>query len=998
MAVIQNLYKIFKLPASMIASAPGLSIDCYTLAMGLRDGNVVAIGDNQVFQQLRYLKGDERGHREIYAACQKLHAKAEAAKREGDYSKSRVYRQLLNDHLFVREVVNVEVDGKKSDFRKFCVKGFSLNGAKYVYLCSGSGQIRRNTATFIREDLKEPVAKALNCGLDEKTEEFVLAKYTAYFALSFSSVMWVRTPRVCVIKDFFRTVKDQPVDFIVRDSADPKAEARLERRIMDIELNCADGQGLIDPGFAKLWAGDMDLPYVPCTFVARSCFIKGNLATFDFRAYAHEHGIETIKDKWGKEYPIDEIDVLISESQFKTHKYYSSWQEYLSYAEAGRVRWGVARYSKEKDAEMTQANYQYIQTLDLSQEDLKGLVRPTVEWIHKVCSGDPMATVLYMLGAADEGSLPQRAYRKLYSSAQTVAMKAVVKNNAFLADPHVQAKVRKNIKEAIQRAKLGRIWIRGNYQFLVSDPVAQCQAALGLDPVGVVPANHVWCDFWRKRLEKEGQSLGFAPKGEVGPGPWVDVCRSPMIDVHEHNPSTVMIGNDEADRWLSHLYSGCVLSTYDTSTARGEDCDFDGDIVLCTNDPYFLKGANKDHPIITYEKGLAKPAKMTVKNITETVIKGFGTGVGGFSNAATCMYAMAAIFKPDDPRRAELYRRIKLEREIVGQEIDRIKGADKPYLPTKWKQYEQIPDPASGATQDDIRAAYRRNSMVIAKKPYFFRYLYPELDALHKRFEASYDSISLAMFGVRFKSLLKVPRPERTKDQDDLVRRYEKYNPLITSPCAMNLLCRAVESEDFDLRFGRAKDGSREDRSGTLLPLYPEIDLPKEKLEAAEKAYREYKAKRQSAAIGAAAKELGVDESLLPESKAEAMDALLADVRAIIQGADILPPELLRACGIMSKSKKHFDWGFAWDTLDTAILPLIPQGETKAPAPSSDGETEYLGVRYKVIDATDYGEVRIERLLRAAFGDYDGWGADYGAGMDDKEKVDGEQREEDDES
>ena len=241
MAVIQNLYKIFKLPASMIASAPELSIDCYTLAMGLRDGNVVAIGDNQVFQQLRYLKGDERGHREIYAACQKLHAKAEAAKREGDYSKSRVYRQLLNDHLFVREVVNVEVDGKKSDFRKFCVKGFSLNGAKYVYLCSGSGQIRRNTATFIREDLKEPVAKALNCGLDEKTEEFVLAKYTAYFALSFSSVMWVRTPRVCVVKDFFRTVKDQPVDFIVRDSADPKAEARLERRTMDIELNCADG-------------------------------------------------------------------------------------------------------------------------------------------------------------------------------------------------------------------------------------------------------------------------------------------------------------------------------------------------------------------------------------------------------------------------------------------------------------------------------------------------------------------------------------------------------------------------------------------------------------------------------------------------------------------------------------------------------------------------------------------------------------------------------------
>lgn len=574
MAVIQNLYRIFKLPASMIASSPNLSVDVYTMAMGIRDGNVVSIGDNQVFRQLRLMRGDTRNHHEIFDTVSTLHSKMEDARKEGDFAKARIYRQLINNELFVKEVVNVEVDGKKSDFKQFCVKGFNLNGSHYVYLCSGSGQIRRNTATFVREDLKAPLAKALNCGLDEKTEEFVLAKYTAYFALSFSSVLWVRTPRVCVIKDFFRTLKNQKVDFIVRDSADPKDEARLEHRTMDIQLNCADGQGLIDPEFAKLWASDMDLSYVPCSFVARSCFIKGNLATFDFRAYAHEHGISTIKDKWGVEYPIDEIDVLVSESQFKIHKYYSSWQEYLNYAKAGNIVWGVARYNKKEDAEMTQANYQYIQTLTLPRDDLKELVRPTVEWIHEVCSGDPTAMMLYMLGEGDAGGDPDQSYRKLYSSAQTVAMKAAVKNDRFLKDPYVLGKVRKNIKEAIQRAKLGRIWIRGNYQFMVSDPVAQCQAALGLDPVGVVPANHVWCDFWRERFEAENPQQE-KPRGDVGEGPWVDVCRSPMISKHEHTPSTLLLGNAEADRWLHHMYSGCIFSTYDTATARLEDADFD---------------------------------------------------------------------------------------------------------------------------------------------------------------------------------------------------------------------------------------------------------------------------------------------------------------------------------------------------------------------------------------------------------------------------------------
>ena len=574
MPVVQNSYKIFKFPASKIAQS-NASIQGYTIAMGIRDGNVVSIGDNQVFQQIRYIKGDERDHRETFRAMQAMHRRMEQAQEEGDFPKARVYRQMMNETLFVREIVNVEVDGPKSDFKKFAVKGFDVNGRHYVYLCSGAGQIRRNTATFVDESMRDQIVKNLNCGFDEKTDEYVLAKYTAYFALSFSSVYWVREPRVCVIKDFFRTVPQQDVDFIVRDSDDRKAEARMERRTMDVELNCADGQGLIDPGFAEEWARDMDLPFTPCSFVARSAFIKGCLAAFDFRAYAHEHGIDTIRDRWGREYPIDEIDVLISESQFKTHKYYSSWQEYQEYAHRGRVRWGVARYNKRRDPEWVMANYQYIQALTLRKEDIPGLIAPTIDWLEKVCDGDPVYSTLFMLGPVDPGADGAYAYRRLYSSAQTTAMKAVVKNNAFLRDPYVKRKIRKNIKETINRAKIGKIWVRGNYEFMVSDPVAQCQAALGLDPVGVIPANHVWCDFWRQRIGAEGQSLDPPPKGACGPGPWVDVCRSPMISKHEHNPSTIMIGNAEADRWLHHMYSGCVLSTYDTATARLEDADFD---------------------------------------------------------------------------------------------------------------------------------------------------------------------------------------------------------------------------------------------------------------------------------------------------------------------------------------------------------------------------------------------------------------------------------------
>ena len=101
---------------------------------------------------------------------------------------------------------------------------------------------------------------------------------------------------------------------------------------------------------------------------------------------------------------------------------------------------------------------------------------------------------------------------------------------------------------------------------------------------------------------------------------------------------------------------------------------------------------------------------MTIANITSCVSKGFGTGVGGFSNTATCFYAMAAIFnKPEQQEQHDtIMRRIKLLREIVGQEIDRIKGADKPFLPSDWKKFEQI-DPAD--TEEERVRKFKHKSV-----------------------------------------------------------------------------------------------------------------------------------------------------------------------------------------------------------------------------------------------------------------------------------------------
>ena len=939
MSVIQNLYSVFKLPASVLVEH-NCNIENYSITQGLKDGNIVSIGDNIIFQQLRYMHGDHREHTALFSYVQKLRNNERAYKKQGKYKEAHILNRHILDVLFVKDIVNVFLDKKKSDFHKFRTKGFYLNGVHYVYLCSGSGQIRRNTATFVNEEYQQRLIKNVNCGLDEKTNQFVLAKYSAYFALAFSSILWVRTPRVCVIKDFYRTLEQEPVDFILHDE---NGKGYLEERKMDLELNCADGQGLIDPYFAQLWSEDMHLQYVPSSFVARSCFIKGNLVAFDFKEYAHQHNIFKIRDKWGNEHNIDEIDVLLSESQFKTHKYYSSWDDYLSYANKAEIHWGVARYNKREDDEYVLANYQYIQALSLSQEDIKELIQPTVKWINQICSGDLIYTLLYAFGTKNADI----EYEGVYGSAQTAAMKALIKNQEFLKDSYIQKKVYKNITESINHAKIGKIWIHGNYQFMIADPVAQCQSALGLDPVGVLKRDEIYSDFWNKRK----------PEGCM-----IDCARSPMIDVHEHNPMRTVADNEEANYWYRYITSGIIYNTYDTSCFRHEDSDYDGDICLTTDNSFFIKGAHKDHNIITYEKGLALPNKMTVPNITATVIKGFGTGVGGFSNTATILYAMSAIFdKPGhEDQYKEIMTRIKLLREIVGQEIDRIKGADKPSLPREWKKFEKIEETDS---QEEKTRKMRANALVISKKPYFFRYLYPELNQTFKQFENAYNQISKDMFGIKFKKLLK--KENKTEDEKNLIRKYQKYCPLITAPCTMNILCREFESIDFDIKFARDEETDKKVSAKSSLPTFEEKykDIEsKEKFLAVKKMYQQYNSKKQIVYLTSMFTNL---DSFAPDGDAKKpyaqdykelrsilYDSIVEDLQLQLVQNNISGEELLYYSYKLSKGYSSFNWGFVWEVLADQIVKLIPSSQVLYPVIDPEGEYEYLGRRYSLKDIT----------------------------------------------
>jgi len=908
--VLQNLYYVYKIPSNKINN-----LKTYSFKDASRDGCVVSIGDNLVFAKIREYYGETGDHISLYNKVQDIRKEMKNIKKQPtcqeNIDKLKDLQHQLDKMLFIDDIVNIKVVTKK-EYKQIARDGFDLNGKHYVRFMVGSGQMRRNTVSFINEELYDYMQEHLMCGLDKKIKNINLAKLSAYFALSFSSVLWVREPKVCVIKDFDTVIPNQKLNFIYKDD---EGKNQVKEIYKDLKLNSCDGQGIISPEMAQNWAEDMHLNYVPCSFVVRTAFVKGNLVTFDFKEYARENGITKIKDRYGTEYNIDDIDVLLSESQFKMAKYYSAWEGYLSYHHSYNLKWGVARYNKEFDDEYVLTNYQYIQVLDLDREDIKGLVSCTTDWFKNICSGDKLYSLAYNIGIKN----PEDSLSEIINSCGSAFTKAIVKNSKMLEDGYVQRKIYNSIKESIRQAKLGRIWVKGNYQFMISDPIAQVRNALGLSPDGELQANEVYSNFWNERNVS----------GEVC------LMRSPLTHYSEINVER-LAKTKEMEKWYKYIYSGVIYSIYDIATVKHADSDFDGDIVCSTNNEYFLKGAMRNEIPITYEKEMVPTQRVTLPNFIRCDVKGLDTKVGQITNYSTSMIAMLPLFKGEGQQEQlqEMQKRIKLLREIQGAEIDKIKGTTPPQFPREWRYWVKI-----DKDDDDITKAekYKYNSMVVKKKPYFFIYLYSTLMKEYKAYEKNFNSISYKHFGMSIKDLLR--KENRSEGENKLIRKYRKYSPVLETDCVMNNLCKEVESSDSDIKFHPSKISLLNEFAD-----YSNID--EEKLVTLMDICKTYKSEKQFRGFSAMIENEGIADDDVAEIMNQVLyghkDKYREKIKNLFSNTRELFNHLMMMC-----QRKNINHDIVWDIMGDDIIDIIPVCNPTVLIEDDYG-VEYLGHKYQL--------------------------------------------------
>lgn len=549
-----DLFNVLKVNTSLIMSNGCNVVTTYKDAK--RNGMVVSLGDNQLLRFIRKIREKTYDKDKVDSLYEKRNYYKSLPESKENLKTINSIQAEIDELLFVPDLVIVKTDTTKKDYKYICKNKFSIKirinnktyESTYRRLCAGAGQLRRNSAMFVNEEIYEELESIMMCGLTRrKIGKINLSKFGAYFSLYSSAARKVKTPRVCVVDDYEYNLKDQSLLWIFDDEDGQK---QIEERIMDMEINAFDGSGIISPEMAKIWSENLNLDYMPASFIVRAPFVKGLVSVFDFKKFAKEVAHkEIIKDCWGEEYNVDDIDVILTKSQFKMQKKYGSMNEYLYYFHKYGHIFSVARISKKENDFMTTLNYQYVQSNNYTNDSVKQLAEPTIDWLRNIMNADRFNTMMFLVGSQKENENIDSIDNRVTNG----IAKALMYNEDILNDSYVRTKIKQMVDKKVRLAKIGKVYVEGSYDFAIPDLYALAEHAFGMEIKGILKSG----ESWNKRWVEKGSKT-------------VAMMRSPLVAPAENQKREIHY-SEEANEWFKYIYSGNIMSIWDNGMIKCSD-------------------------------------------------------------------------------------------------------------------------------------------------------------------------------------------------------------------------------------------------------------------------------------------------------------------------------------------------------------------------------------------------------------------------------------------
>ena len=467
----------------------------------------------------------------------------------------------------------------------YAVNGYIHGDKMFDIFAAGSSDIRKATDLWIRHDILALVGRWCMCGLSTKDIKLAINKYMAYIGLLMSASKpfvkvfgkKINIRRVAVIKDA-EVVVEAICDYV---QAEKGVTREVARRLV---INAFDGMGIIRKDMTKGEA---------CTL--RGPWLKILAVPYDWSklfAFCVERGIKaTFVDFWGNEVSLKDVDLIITESCFKTVKLYESWDQYqTAFEELGHE---IRVCVREHAPRLKGLPYQQGQTLMGTEDDAISFAQHAKKTVYKFHEVKGAAKLLR--GAHQQAAL-------MYP--------------ALMTESHTQRAIQEMYTTKRNDMLGGRIPELGYNAFLAPDPVAFAEHLFGLPIKGCLKAGECFCSNCDEGI--------------------VDITRSPHLD----NAHVLLVNVKEMPFAVGPTM---YINIWDTTTIQLR-ADYDGDHVWYSQDKHLLRLVNE-----TYEKLNNIPVDWDVATaekvaITKSAIANFcinlihGSEIGLYADALTKMW------------------------------------------------------------------------------------------------------------------------------------------------------------------------------------------------------------------------------------------------------------------------------------------------------------------------------------------------------------------------
>ena len=688
-------------------------------------GFIIGIANSQMTEWLDELRGTSTEElEELYVELRSQHRFADSKRIQ-----------------FISELVQVEYNSDKVFREKFM-----LNGVEYSWLNSKGD----STNTYVRSDLLDVINEKLNNGRNVDIK-FIPAKLNAYMGLSLSSSTRIsdeNQPRKVIVVNDNKTTFEATYLYVGTKGVHEVTE--------DVTLEASDGNGIIDYRLLEKWSKE-DLGYtdhISSGVSVRGAFLKGMVFPVDLQKFFKEHQVTHITDVWGTTHSIEDIDVIIPTSMLKLWQSYKSYEDYERNCTENGYKWRVCKESH--DIKASRTNYQMLTDLVMTDDQIKTLIQPTIDYLSDVAGRDWLSTVLYLNGQTlSETSTNVRGIEQ-----------ALMIEPKLIHDKSVVQNVNHMLQKRKNDACVGRLNVSSDYQIISSDLYNFLCSSCGIESKGLLRAGQIYS---RWHLDRDlDKALLF---------------RAPMIS-KENIARVEIIDSEELKDFYEHMPHTVVLNDWDCTAMTLAGADKDGDCVMCITDKALLDVYQPVLPCIceTCESDIVKKVACGREELLAGAKIGCSNkyNIGGLINKVTSQFSVRSTFSEDSREYKELSDRI-LQGLMYSQSYIDAKKLGCAYEPPKhWFSLKEC-DKLDCSEEE---REFQKRICTAGKKPYFMVMHQKQSERDRKRYKAILQEIDFrarCYWGITGEELLSIKYDEMNDDQRLLVDYWSKDLPCYMS-------------------------------------------------------------------------------------------------------------------------------------------------------------------------------------------------------------------------